>query len=82
LLAYGGVVGADRAVVDGSRLVLGAHHSVGGNPMRFSQGTVDVRLDDGWRDALPRRDRRIVTLLTLPLLAAYGYLHRRRGRTS
>ena len=79
LLAYGGVAGADLAFVDGSRLVLGAHHSVGGNPMRFSQGTVEVRLDDAWRDALPARDRRIVTVLTWPLLVAYRYLLLRRG---
>jgi hypothetical protein len=79
LLAYGGVAGADLAFVDGSRLVLGAHHSVGGNPMRFSRGTVEVRLDDAWRDALPARDRRIVTVLTWPLLVAYRYLLLRRG---
>ncbi|HXH58065.1 sulfotransferase [Iamia sp.] len=59
---------------DGARL--GASHSVAGNPMRFGTGTVPLRRDDAWREALPAADRRVVTALTAPLLFAYGYTRR------
>jgi len=52
-------------------------HSVSGNPMRFATGRVPVRRDERWRDGLPAGQRREVTALTLPLLAAYGYMEGR-----
>ncbi|HEY8473461.1 MAG TPA: sulfotransferase [Natronosporangium sp.] len=58
---------ADRAVT------LGPGHSAAGNPMRFAVGTVPLRTDDAWRRELPRRHRRLVGALCLPLLAAYRY---------
>jgi hypothetical protein len=57
---------------------LGPSHSVAGNPMRFRTGTIPLRRDDAWRDALPAPDRRVVTALTSPFLAAYGYMGRVR----
>ena len=51
-------------------------HTASGNPMRFTTGQVAVRRDDRWRAAMPARDRRAVTALTLPLLCRYGYLGR------
>lgn len=59
---------------------LGPSHSIAGNPMRFSTGTIPLRRDEAWRTALPRRDRRVVTALTWPFLAAYGYMARTGGR--
>src|SRR5699024_4105744 len=47
-----------------------------GNPMRFMQGRVEIRRDEKWRDGLSARSRRLVTALTSPGLAAYGYLKR------
>jgi hypothetical protein len=49
-------------------------HSVSGNPMRFATGKVPISPDERWRTSMPRAERRVVTALTLPLLAAYGYL--------
>jgi hypothetical protein len=49
-------------------------HTVDGNPMRFERGPVKLRLDDEWRTNLGRRDRVLVSLLTAPVLARYGYL--------
>jgi UDP-N-acetylglucosamine transferase subunit ALG13 len=60
----------DRLLVDG-RAVLGAAHTVSGNPARFSTGPVELRLDDAWRTALSRGDRAIVTALTFPFLIRY-----------
>jgi hypothetical protein len=48
-------------------------HSVSGNPMRFRAGRVPVRLDEAWRVDMSPKDRAVVTLLTRPLLARYGY---------
>jgi Sulfotransferase family len=56
---------------------LEADHSVAGNPMRFETGTLHLRRDDAWRRQLADKDRRVVTALTAPLLARYGYLGRR-----
>lgn len=52
---------------------LGATHSVSGNPMRFDTGRVPLRLDAEWKEKMPPRDRTIVSAITAPLLARYGY---------
>jgi len=57
---------------------LGSGHSVAGNPMRFNSGRLELRVDSAWREKMPPKDRRTVTALTAPLLAAYGYLGRKR----
>ena len=51
----------------------GAGHTVAGNPNRFRKGLVRLRRDDEWVSRMKSRDRTLVTLLTLPLLARYGY---------
>jgi hypothetical protein len=53
---------------------VGTDHTVAGNRMRFQRGPLPLALDDEWRTALDRRDRRVVTLMTWPLLRAYGYI--------
>ena len=58
------------------RASLGSSHTASGNPMRFATGSIAFRTDQAWRDALPTRDRAVVSALTLPLLVRYGYLHR------
>ena len=52
------------------------HHTLGGNRIRFTRGLVQLRVDDEWRDQMPGRDRFVVSMLTLPLLWAYGYARR------
>jgi len=48
-------------------------HTVAGNPVRFSQGRLDLRADEEWSRAMPRRQRLAVTAATWPLLLRYGY---------
>ncbi|MGH9379032.1 MAG: sulfotransferase family protein [Thermoanaerobaculia bacterium] len=48
-------------------------HAVAGNPSRFSTGPVTVKPDEAWRDQMPAGQRRLVTLLTWPLMRRYGY---------
>ena len=52
---------------------LGVDHTVAGNPMRFHQGRLDLRLDQAWTTKLPQRDRKVVTAITWPLQLRYGY---------
>lgn len=52
---------------------LGVSHTVSGNPNRFRTGQVWLRPDDEWSHRMRPRDKALVTLLTLPLLARYGY---------
>ena len=48
-------------------------HTVAGNPMRFRTGRIELRRDDAWREELPRRQQRVISALTAPLLSRYGY---------
>lgn len=71
-----GMLGEDpgRLPFVGEREVeLGAGHTVAGNPNRFRSGPVRLRSDDDWASKMRPRDKRLVTLMTLPLLARYGY---------
>ncbi|WP_347059400.1 sulfotransferase [Blastococcus sp. HT6-30] len=68
--------GSGARVVDGHSVVLSPAHTVAGNPMRFRTGPLALRRDDAWRRELPAGDQRLVSALTLPLLAVYGYLRR------
>jgi hypothetical protein len=61
---------------DGS-VELGCDHTVAGNPMRFRQGRLDLRLDQAWTTKLPARDRKVVTAITWPLQLRYGYSKRK-----
>lgn len=59
--------------IGGHPIELGVSHSVDGNPDRLRR-RVELRLDDEWKTRMPRADRRVVTALTWPLLARYGYI--------
>jgi hypothetical protein len=58
---------------DGGAVELHPSHSVAGNPMRFRNGRLGLVLDEEWRSSMPARSRSLVTALTAPLLASYGY---------
>jgi len=62
--------------VSEDRITLRCGHTVAGNPMRFTSGTLGLRRDDEWHRLLSRRDRIAVTALTLPQLWHYGYAAR------
>lgn len=50
---------------------LGQTHNPSGNPMRFDHGRIELRLDQTWRSALPRRQRWLVGASCAPLMMAY-----------
>ncbi len=72
MLDFAGVVAPADHVHD-SFVELGPLHSCAGNPMRFRRGRVDLVADDRWRSTQPASRRRLVTSVTAPLLAHYGY---------
>jgi hypothetical protein len=63
--------------VDGTREPRPSH-TVSGNPNRFERDRVRLVKDVAWAEAMRPIDRRLVTAITLPMLAAYGYLARPR----
>lgn len=56
-----------------STVTLHPNHIVAGNPSRFTTGTITLKVDDEWRDGLPRRDQLLVQLATRPFMMRYGY---------
>jgi hypothetical protein len=54
-----------------------------GNPSRFQQGRIEIRLDEEWREVMPRRAQTLVSAIASPLSHKYGYsLHPREARPS
>lgn len=69
----------EESAVQGSEagsLRLGTVHTVSGNPSRFTTGQVAVRRDDKWRHEMPSAQRRVVSILTAPLMLRHGYVGR------
>jgi len=72
-LRFGGLEPRQNPLLHDQWVELPVNHTCSGNPMRFTQGRVDIRIDEQWRTALPATSRRVVTGLTAPGLVAYGY---------
>jgi hypothetical protein len=71
-----GGLDADLSSIRGAgdrSLRLDTVHTVSGNPSRFQTGDIAVVRDEKWRGLMPRRQRVLVTLLTLPVLLLYRY---------
>jgi hypothetical protein len=73
LLAFAGVPANDLPFLGEGVADLTATHSVAGNPMRFKNGRIALRVDEEWRTAMPGRHRALVSAVTWPLMRAYGY---------
>lgn len=74
ILGFCGRSGQPSASVGDTWVELSGSHTCSGNPMRFAQGRIEVSRDNRWRSSFSGSGRRLVTLATSPLLAAYGYL--------
>jgi len=66
----------DFGFIDTGEVNLSREHTVSGNPMRFNDGAVTLKIDDEWRTGLSRKSRFWVALITWPLLLRYGYAKR------
>ncbi|MEO0644841.1 MAG: sulfotransferase [Cyanobacteria bacterium J06650_10] len=71
-------IGKESTEIDslmGGNAAVTETHGILGNPTPRSQKQgITIRQDNEWHEKLPQLDKSIVTLLTLPLLAKYGYL--------
>ena len=77
VLAFAGSKAEVGDWLDGRTLRVDAHHSAGGNPLRFRLGPTELRADEEWRERLGLPGRLAVDALTFPFLLGYGYLGRR-----
>ena len=64
----------DLSFLEDGAVDLAADHSIAGNPMRFTTGKVTLRNDDEWQRRMRPTDRSLVSVLTYPMLRAYGYV--------
>ena len=78
LLGWLGRAGAALDFLDDGRFHVGESHTVSGNPARFEGPEILLRPDVEWESEMGWGDRLLVTSLTMPLLARYGYVGRRR----
>jgi hypothetical protein len=67
----------DLAALDAGTVDSTDQHTIRGNPIRFARGAQRVAADDAWRTQMERGQRRVVLLVTWPLLLRYGYLRSR-----
>jgi len=63
-------------LVSGSKVQMQPTHTVAGNPLRFRQGQIELRLDDDWRNHMRPLDRVLVSFVSWPLLRRFGYQRR------
>lgn len=61
------------AFLDNASAELPVSHAIAGNPMRFQQGSVALRVDDEWRTSMSAPRRTLISAATWPLLRHYGY---------
>lgn len=54
-------------------VVFNPGHGIGGDKIRLRRGAVKISANQEWRAKMKPGDRRVVTALTWPLLARYGY---------
>jgi Sulfotransferase family len=59
--------------LDGGRVELTPDHTVAGNPIRFTQGAIEIRNDEEWRRAMGDGSRALVAATSWPVLKAYGF---------
>ena len=65
---------ADLSLIHGPNVKLRVNHALNGNPVKFNSRGVDLRIDDEWRGAMRERDRKLVSVITSPLMRRYGYV--------
>jgi hypothetical protein len=66
-----GKVDAQSPFISEHEILLSTTHTISGNPIRFQEGPVSLRLDDEWKSRMRKRDKLAVTAITWPLLLRY-----------
>ena len=68
-----GIQNQSAQFIEDHRVDLDVNHSVSGNPTRFIRGNVKIRADMEWKTNMSSLDKRVIHILTWPLLLRYGY---------
>jgi hypothetical protein len=68
------------SVFDADSIEIAENHMVSGNPHRLGRKEIQLRVDEEWRAKMRTRDRIVVSLVTFPVILAYGYI--RIGRST
>lgn len=66
-------IGASPQWESEKTIELSSHHSVKGNPNRFTSGLVEIEERTEWKEKMSRSVRTLTTLLALPKLHEFGY---------
>ena len=75
LLALAGLGADELPWFVGDRTVeLHPDHTVAGNPLRFSTGPLEIRVDEEWRRSMPAARQTLVAALTFPWSIVYRYV--------
>lgn len=64
----------DIGFIRGTEADLPGGHLVAGNRMRMEAGPITLRVSDAWKTQLPPGQRRLVSVLTWPLIRRYSYV--------
>jgi hypothetical protein len=73
MLATAGVDTGPLEFISPPEVNLKPQHTVAGNPSRFTTGSVKLRIDDEWKQAMSGPARGFVSCLTGRWLSRYGY---------
>ena len=73
ILAFVGEPRSANPFSDERTVFLQESHTIAGNPIRFAQGEVEIKLDMRWISNMKPYHKWMVTLITLPFLSHFGY---------
>jgi hypothetical protein len=73
IMAHIGKRGHKLDFMNERTVYLKANHSVSGNPSRFNQGAIEIRVDNEWKEKMTRSQIVLVTSLTFPFLLKQAF---------
>jgi hypothetical protein len=73
ILDFVGIGEKELPFVDEHTFRISAGHTLIGNPSRFQRGNVRIALDTKWRSNIDKKERWIISMLTLPMMLHYNY---------
>lgn len=73
ILDFAEVQGVELPFIDEKTVTLTPSHTVSGNPVRFTTGTMKIMEDRAWLTEMSDSDRRWAEITSTPLRGHYGY---------
>ncbi|MCH8332240.1 MAG: sulfotransferase [Bacteroidetes bacterium] len=71
ILDFAGMTDPLNFFVDERSVLLNRDHMVAGNRMRFTEGQIEIRTDEEWKEGMSFLGRSMVSLLTYPMMKKY-----------